>query len=54
MLELRGVPHRHVAVEDIVIAPTHPLTRHVTSLDKVGDDALRRPLGDAHGLSDVT
>lgn len=33
--------HTDVAVEDVVIAPTHPLTRHIPSLDKVRDDPLR-------------
>ena len=54
VLELRGVAHTDVAVEDIVIAPSHALARHIPSLDKVRNDSLRCAFRDAHCLGNVT
>jgi hypothetical protein len=45
VLGLRRVAHPDLAVEDIAVAPTHALARHIPGVDEVGDDSLRRSLG---------
>jgi hypothetical protein len=53
VMHLRGVAHSHTPVECIAVPPAFPLSSHIARLDEVGDDALRRPLRDSHGVCDV-
>ena len=46
--------HARAAVDGVVVASSDALASHVAGLSEVADDALRRSLGDTHGLSYVT
>jgi hypothetical protein len=47
MVVLRRVPHAHLAVDGVVVAPSDAGGLHVSGLGQVGDDALRGALRDA-------
>jgi len=53
VLELRGMAHREVPVERVVVAPSRSMPRDVPGVDEVGNDSLSRSLRDADGLGDV-
>ena len=53
VLELRRMPHRDRAVHDVAVPAADPLPLDVAGLDEVGEDPLRRALGDPDGLGDV-
>lgn len=45
--------HLRLAVDRVLVAATDPLPSHVSGLDKVDNDALRRPLRNPDVLGDV-
>jgi hypothetical protein len=47
------VPHRRVAVDHVVVAPSDPLTLENACVHQVGGDALGSAFGDADCLSDI-
>jgi hypothetical protein len=51
--ELSGMPHRTVALDQIVVPPTNAGALEKTSLGKVGHDALNGTLCDPDVLGDV-
>ncbi len=51
---LDRMPHRHVGVDLIVIAPALPLKRQVAGVPQVSDDPLNRALGDSHFCRQVS
>ena len=53
-LALGGVSHGRVRVHDVPVTSPDPLASHVTSLDEIPDDSLRRALCHTHHLGDVT
>ena len=46
--------HPRTPVDGVVVASSDALASHVAGLSEVADDALRRSLGDTHGLGYVT
>lgn len=50
---LGGVPHRCVAVDEVVIAASDPPSLQDACVDQVGGYALGGAFGDAHCLSDI-
>jgi hypothetical protein len=50
---LGGVPHLHVTVQAIVIAPADPFAIDVPGLYQVSDDSLRRSFSDSDHLRDI-
>lgn len=50
---LQWVPHPEVSLDEVVIAPADAHPFHVPRLDEVGDDSLRRPLGDPDQIGNV-
>jgi hypothetical protein len=50
---LGWVPHRHAAIEYIVVSSSFPLACDVTGFDEVRDDSLGRSLRDPHCLGDI-
>ena len=53
MVDLGRVPHRHAQIEYVAVPPSLALPGDVAGLDEVGDDPLRRTLGNAHSLGDI-
>jgi hypothetical protein len=54
VIHLRGMAHRDMRIHRIAVAPTHLRTSHVSGVDKVTDDALSSPLGDADRRSNIS
>ena len=50
---LGGVPHLHVTVQAIVIAPADPVAIDVSGGYQVGDDSLCRSFSDSDHLRDI-
>ncbi len=48
-----GVPHLHVTVQAIVIAPADPFAVDVPGGYQVSDDSLCRSFGDSDHLRDI-
>ena len=48
-----GVPHLHVTIQAIVIAPADPLAIDVPGGNQVSDDSLRCSFGDSDHLRDI-
>jgi hypothetical protein len=51
--ELGAVAHRHLAVDLVAVAPADSDAVDVARFDEVGEDPLRRPLGDPDFVGDV-
>ena len=49
-----GMAHGAVALDDVAVAASDPFASDEPCRDKVGNDALRCPLGDADHLGDVS
>jgi hypothetical protein len=52
-LALGGVSHGRVRVHDVPVTSPDPLASHVTSVDEIPDDSLRRALRHTHHLGYV-
>jgi hypothetical protein len=50
---LGGVPHLHVTIQAIVIAPADPFAIDVPGLYQLSDDSLRRSFSDSDHLRDI-
>lgn len=54
IVRLGDVPHPHFAVQVVAVAAADLRAIDVSGLDEVGDDSLRRSLGDPDGRGDVS
>jgi hypothetical protein len=50
---LGGVPHLHVTIQAVVIAPADPFAVDVPGLYQLSDDSLRRSFSDSDHLRDI-
>jgi hypothetical protein len=53
MVGLGGVPHLHVTIQAIVIAPADPFAIDVSGLYQLSNDSLRRSFSDSDHLRDI-
>jgi hypothetical protein len=51
---LGGMSHRGVSMDGVAVAAADAHALEEAGLDQIRDDPLRRPLGDADGLGDVS
>jgi hypothetical protein len=54
LVHLGGMAHLRASIDRVVIPATDLLALDEACLDEVGDDALRRALGDPDSLGDIT
>ena len=53
VVDLGGMPHERVGVDDVPVTSTDPLAIYVARFNKIVDDPLRGPLGDANRGRDI-
>ena len=54
MLDLLGMSHAPLRIDDVAVSPPHALPLYVPGIHEVVDDPLSRPLGDSDGGRNVT